>query len=411
VTPVDVTPVDVAVVGGGPAGAIVASQLATAGFEVALLERAVEPHWRACGVFSSPASVRALRRVGLDAATLSAASQPIPAMRVETPGGATFRLTYGDDGSLAVPAVGYDRAALDGALLDLARARGAAVRTGVVVTAVQLPVRAGGRSTLAIRTPDGDAVLDAAVVVGADGIRSTVARAAGVVRQAPLGPRVGLTWHLADPRPDEPRDARMIVLDGAYCGLAPVPGRRVNIGIVLATPAWRERLARDGAAAVSQRILGAVPRTADDPTDWSLAEPCDAIAGAAPLGHRVRHRAGEGWLLIGDAAGFLDPFTGEGLHRAIVSAELASEAVERHLAGARDALAAYDRRMTQRFATKDLVTRIVQAFLASPPVFEYAARRLASRPAVRETMGLVMGDLVPAWRALDPRFLTALLRP
>ncbi len=388
-----------------------AGRLAAAGHDVALLERAPEPHWRACGVFSSPASVHALRRVGLDAATLGALARPIPAMRVETPGGATFRLTYGDDGSPAMPAVGYDRAALDAELLALARGRGATVRTGVVVTSVRLPVDPGGPSMLALRTSAGDAALDATVVVGADGIRSTVARAAGVVRRAPLGPRVGLTWHVADPRPDEPRDARMIVLDGAYCGLAPVPGRRVNVGVVLASVAWRERLARDGAAAVARRVLAAVPRTADDATDWTQAEPCDAIAGAAPLGHRVRRRAGDGWLLIGDAGGFLDPFTGEGLHRAIVSAELASEAVARHLSGAPGALVAYDRQMARRFATKDLVTRVVQAFLASPPTFEYTARRLASRPAVRETMGLVMGDLVPARRALDPRFLTALLRP
>ena len=44
-------------------------------------------------------------------------------------------------------------------------------------------------------------------------------------------------------------------------------------------------------------------------------------------------------------------------------------------------------------------------------LFEYAARPIAARTAVRETMGLVMGDLVPASRALDPRYLGALLRP
>ena len=64
-----------------------------------------------------------------------------------------------------------------------------------------------------------------------------------------------------------------------------------------------------------------------------------------------------------------------------------------------------------RFATKDLVSRIVQAFLARPSLFDYAARRLAARHGVRETMGLVIGDIVPAARALDPRFLAALLAP
>jgi hypothetical protein len=53
----------------------------------------------------------------------------------------------------------------------------------------------------------------------------------------------------------------------------------------------------------------------------------------------------------------------------------------------------------------------VQAFLARPALFDYAARRIEARSGVRETMGLVMGDLVPASRAFDPRFLGALLRP
>jgi hypothetical protein len=67
--------------------------------------------------------------------------------------------------------------------------------------------------------------------------------------------------------------------------------------------------------------------------------------------------------------------------------------------------------MRRRFASKDAVSWLVQSFLARPTLFEYAARRLADRPSVRATMGLVMGDLLPASRALDPRFLAALLAP
>ena len=65
----------------------------------------------------------------------------------------------------------------------------------------------------------------------------------------------------------------------------------------------------------------------------------------------------------------------------------------------------------RRAGAEDAVSLLVQAFLEVPLAFEYAARRLAGRPAVRETMGRVMGDLVPASAGLDPRFLAALLRP
>jgi flavin-dependent dehydrogenase len=325
-------------------------------------------------------------------------------MRVETPAGSQFRLTYGDDGSLDAAAVGLDRSALDPLLLERARAAGAEVREGVSVRGV-----AGGRLMLGSAVgPESE--IEASVIVGADGIRSVVARSAGVARHAWLDDRVGLTFHVADPRPDEPRDARMIVFPGGYVGLAPVPGGRVNVGIVLGTW-WTARLRNDGAERTVDAVLAAVPPAADDPVDWRHAERGDPIEGASPIGHRVARRHGPGWLLIGDAAGFLDPFTGEGLHRALVSARLAAAAVDRHLGGDTHALAAYDRAMGARFRAKDAVSLLVQAFLGQPALFEFTARRLATRAVVRETMGLVMGDLVPASRALDPRFIAALLRP
>ena len=190
----------------------------------------------------------------------------------------------------------------------------------------------------------------------------------------------------------------------------------MNVGIVLGR-SWRRDLATRGAAAVTESIVAGIPAldgvagSPPDPAAWQTGARLDSIAGASPLGHLVRRRSGPGWLLVGDAAGFLDPFTGEGLHRAVVSAELGARAADAALRGDPRALDAYDRAMHRRFLAKDAVSWIVQAFLARPALFEYAARRLEARAGVRETMGLVMGDLVPASRAFDPRFLGALLRP
>ena len=392
---------DVVVVGGGPAGAATAIGLARRGWRVIVFERAPVWRWRACGVFTSPATVVALGRLGVVGADVDRLARRVPAMRVETAAGTRFCLTYGDDGSLRKPAVGVDRSHLDPHLLALARAAGAEVRTGSAVRAVR-----DGMVTLADR-----ARVVARVVVGADGLRSIVARDVGVARRPPLGDRPALTFHVEDPAPDAVRDARMIVFDGGYAGLAPVPGGRVNVGIVLASESWRRRLRRDGAEAVARAVMAAIPAADDDPVPWSGPRICDEIAGAAPVGSRVSRRSGHDWLLVGDAAGFLDPFTGEGLHRALRSAELAVAAVDRSLHGDPGALAAYDRALVRRTRSKDLVSLLVQAFLAVPPAFDYAARRLADRPAVRETMGRVMGDLAPASHAFDPRFLAALLRP
>jgi flavin-dependent dehydrogenase len=396
---------DVVVVGGGPAGALTAALLAGRGRRIVLLERSPSYRWRACGVFASPAALEALLGVGLDDTVLRRVTRPIPAMRVETAGGTRFRLTYGDHDRLVAPAIGFDRSALDPALLALAVRAGADVRLGASVTNV-----APGRVTIGGAGSGKPATLAARIIVGADGLRSVVARSFGVARRTPLGSRVGLTFHVADPRPAESRDARMILFDGGYVGLAPVPGGRVNVGIVLVDP-WRARLRDDGAEATVKAVLAQVPGAADDPVDWSAADRTDAVEGAVPLSVGASSRAGDGWLLVGDAAGFLDPFTGEGLHRAIVSARLAARAIDRALDGDAIALRDYDRAMTARFRSKDAVSLLVQGFLAQPRLFDYAARRLAARGRVRETMSLVMGDLVPASRALDPRYVAALLRP
>jgi flavin-dependent dehydrogenase len=226
-----------------------------------------------------------------------------------------------------------------------------------------------------------------------------------------LAERVGLTYHVAEVDPGTTKEARMVVLPGAYCGIAPVPRGRLNVGIVLAGRRWRAALRERGARGVAEAVVAAVPRLADDDDRWRAGPPLDAIAGAAPLGIRVRRRSGPGWLLVGDTAGFLDPFTGEGLHRAFVSADLAAGAALGHVMGDRTALERYDRTMRARFGGKDLVSLIVQAFLGSPALFDYAARRLASRPAVRDRLGRVIGDLAPASQAFDPRFIAALLAP
>ncbi len=401
--------VDVAIVGGGPAGASLAARLAVAGREVVVLERAPAWRWRACGVFASPAALEPLRRSGLDEATIAAVTRPIPAMRVETPSGTSFRLTYGADEG-GEPAVGFDRSRLDPAMLQLARDRGADIRTGIGATAVDLD-----RGVVQVRDANGETEVRASVIVGADGLHSIVARGAGVARRARLAQRVGLTYHLEDADPAPVRDARMCVIRDGYVGIAPVPGGRVNIGIVLGD-SWRTRLRNDGAAAVTRSIVEAVAPIDGDDAAWRFGRRCDLVAGASPIGHRVTRRAGvagrgRGWLLVGDAAGFLDPFTGEGIHRALVSAELAAAAILDNADQHGAALAAYDRQMHRRFLAKDLVSWLVQAFLARPPAFEYAARRVASRAAVRATMGLVMGDLKPASTALDPRYLAALLAP
>ena len=399
--------VDIAIVGGGPAGSATAIGLARAGVEVALFERATAPKWRACGVYSSPLTRARLAALEFDTATLDEFVARVPALVVQTLEGATCRLDYTAFGG----ACGADRVRLDAELLARAEGAGARVMRGSTVREVR-PGELSGSPSLLISRHDGEGgpqVWRAKLVVGGDGPGSLVARSFGVQRSARWLRRAGMTFHL-DIGDSSTRNGRMVIGRGWYCGICPVPGGRVNIGIVVGERALRRALASGQRPIdVARHILGELP---EPWTSLSTAAATDELAVALPLANRVSARSGPGFLLVGDATGFIDPISGEGLHRALVSAELAVAAARGFLAApGGPALAEYDRRIRARFRRKDLISWLLQAFLARPEVLSYAVRRLDSRAELRNTFAGVMADLQPPERALHPRFLAGLLRP
>jgi flavin-dependent dehydrogenase len=126
-----------------------------------------------------------------------------------------------------------------------------------------------------------------------------------------------------------------------------------------------------------------------------------------PLAYRVTPPRERGVLLVGDAAGFYDPFTGEGIYAALRGAELAADAIA-GAARAGDvasaAPGAYRRARHAAFADKERVTRVLQFLIAHRGLANAAARWLARRPAALAALLGVIGDYVP------PRALVAALR-
>jgi flavin-dependent dehydrogenase len=126
--------------------------------------------------------------------------------------------------------------------------------------------------------------------------------------------------------------------------------------------------------------------------------PLGPVVAMGPLAYRVRPPRHGGVALVGDAAGFYDPFTGEGVYRALASAELLAEiagpALRRGDASAA-ALGAYARRRDAAFRDKGWITRAVQAVIARRRVASWTAHALAERPRLFDAILGVIGDYVP----------------
>jgi menaquinone-9 beta-reductase len=387
-----VTHAEVIVVGGGPAGAVTAALLAAGGTDVLVLDRAVFPREKACAEFLSPGAVEALERHGVLAeAAVRGAWQE--GMRIVTPR-AAFALRYRDGRR----GLGVPRPVLDALLLARAREAGARVRERAHVAGALVE-----RGAVAgVRLRDGQ-VVRARFVVAADGLRSPVARSLGLERKARWPRRLGLVARVRG-APVGPLGV-MAVGAGGYCGLASVGGGETSVGMALAPGTRRPG---ESATALFERTLGALPAAREL---VGAAPRVTPIRGIDPLARRVARVSGPGYLLVGDAAGFTDPFTGEGVFRAIRGGELAAAAAVRALRCPEREPTGYARARRHAFAAKERACLALQAALASPWLFDYCLRRAAARDRLAATLAGVFGDYVPVRSALRPALVADLVRP
>ncbi|OLC13329.1 MAG: hypothetical protein AUH29_13515 [Candidatus Rokubacteria bacterium 13_1_40CM_69_27] len=388
---------DVIVVGAGPAGAATAILLAERGLEVLVLDRAKFPRPKICGEYLSPEAVRILDGLGVLKALDAAGAALVMGMRITAPDGTVVAGTYRPVGPWQPyrgHAMGITRSRLDGALVDRLRALPVDFREQVRVT----DVLGDGDRIVGVEAIDVEGrrrTFRAPLVVGADGRASVIAQRLGCRRPHRLR-RMALVTYVAG-LPDC-RDAGEIFVDPPdYAILNPLSPDRVNMSVVVplehVTP-WSDRLDVFFAARVRQ-----LPHLARRVSGAERVAPVQAMG---PLAYRVRPPRVGGVLLVGDAAGFYDPLTGEGVFSALRAAELAAEtAAQAFRVGDWSAatLAAYERARRACFGDKERFVRALQAVIRRRWLANVAARALARRPALLDLLLGVAGDYVPA-RAL-----------
>jgi geranylgeranyl reductase family protein len=353
---------DVAVVGGGPAGAAAAIALARAGRDVVLVDKATFPRDKCCGDGLTTGALRRLDAIGLDPRAIRG-WQTVDGCWVRSPSGRTAEFPFPTgDGMFGAVA---PRLELDAAILDLARAAGATVLEGHALTGATW-----SRDAITLAVGTGDRV-SARYAIGADGMWSPLRKAVGAGDVAAAPPGYLGEWHafrqyFVD---TGPLARRMWVwfeedLLPGYAWSFPLPAGRANVGFGVhrasgaptraLADTWRRLLDRPHI----RDVLGPDARPQAAHRTWPIPArlPDTAVSGA---GGRA--------LFVGDAARASDPMTGEGIAQALESASLAVEAVlaagpERPL----DTAMRYRRTLSRGMARDHHVADLLARALASP---------------------------------------------
>lgn len=368
---------DAVVVGAGPAGAVAARELARAGLAVLLVDKANFPRRKVCGCCLNAAALATLDRVGLGNLTRECGAVPLTGVRLAA---------GGRSAGIALPGgVALSREAFDVALIRAAVAAGVAFLPGTVA---KLGAPAGEFRYVELAGTH----TRTRVVVAADGLAGglTAAGSRPVVRP---GSRIGAgTTTETAPAFFGRGTIFMAVGRGGYVGLVRLEDGRLDLAAAF-DPAFVRNLGGLGPAAADVlRSAGFPPVPGIEELPWR---------GTPALTRSAARVAGDGWFAVGDAAGYVEPFTGEGMAWAVasgaavapvVAASLGSPARESH---ARDWAAAHNRAVRDRQG----VCRAAAWVLRSPTLCRVAVSALSLVPRLA---GPVVGRLNRPPPAPDP---------
>ena len=410
---------DVAIIGAGPAGSAASILLARLGYAVALLDRARFPRDKVCGDYLTPGAVGLLRdEIGVLPALVDAGAAHVDRQSVVDQRGRSF--------TSSVNALSCPRRITDAVLVDAARSAGADVIEDFTVrdilfdgnrVAGVIGDQSGPDSSASRFGKGGEELagmgLRARVTIGADGTHSLLARRLGVVRPIPRLHRLALSAYFTG---DDPDLTMYLPVDGslACCGFGPSTSAIGQKNGVDASVRFPQDWGLGGGLrnvniVVPVSEAGQIAGRREDyfrrrlemsfPQAWSKLDRRridGPVRSTACFGHRTTRAAFDGALLVGDAAVFIHPFTGEGVYYALEGARLAAVAIDRALRAGDtgyDRLCDYDHARRRVLLPRYRLCDAIQHIVHSPRLLSWLTPRLGRSPDLADAVLRAVGDI------------------
>jgi flavin-dependent dehydrogenase len=374
------------------------------------VDRATFPRDKPCAEYLSPAAEPLLSDLGVMERLEATHPARLRGFRIYSPNGrmiqGDFAATRDAEGkSLFATGLAIPRLRLDASLEAGARAAGAELHENWRLAQLT-------REDAVWRlTPVGEhEPILARLLLAADGVHSTVAQRLGLHETRRMR-KVALVAHMRGVA-GLGEYGEMHVAGRRYVGLAPLEppevGDLCNVAMVVDE-------ARDGrklAGRPERFLLEALETFPKLAGRLASAMVTRRTLTVSRINVRAKRLSGEGLLLVGDATGYYDPFTGEGIYRALHGAQLATEVALEALAKddlSAATLACYDRLCQETFKGKRLIEMIIQSAVQAPPLMNHLARILGRRKMMADTVVAVTGDFLPPSAVLRPGFLLRLV--